>query len=432
MRLNQKSRTVTHEGGKASSILPIQELRRTVSACLLWEKSFYESGEDVAARIKRLVPLCSAVDVHQLAIAARNELRLRHAPLLLARELARHPSKMFVKETIAAVIQRADELGEFLAIYWADGKQSLAKQVKRGLAKAFRRFDEYQLAKYNRDGAVRLKDVLFMVHAKPKDAEQEALWKRLINDELKTPDTWEVALSAGSDKGQTFERLIRENKLGYMALLRNLRNMHQAGVSPNLVFDALKTGAAKSKALPFRFVAAARAVPVWEPAIDQAMQIALKSMDKLQGRTVILVDVSGSMENQLSARSDMTRLDAACALAALVRGICDDARIFSFSNETVEVPPRNGLALVDAIKNSQLNQGTYLARSLEKIKAIASADRTIVITDEQTHDGISAPIGKGYLINVSTDMNGVGYGQWTHINGFSESVVNYIQKVEQG
>lgn len=218
----------THEGARASHIKPIDELRRTVLACLLWENSFYESGEDVAARIKRLVPQCEPQDVADLAIEARDKQRLRHVPLLLVRELARYPSRFRVASTLAHVIQRADELAEFLALYWKDGRKPLAKQVKLGLGWAFRKFDEYQLAKYNRDDAIKLRDVLFMVHAKPKDDEQAALWKRLVDGQLATPDTWEVALSGGADKREAFERLISEGKLGYMALLRNLRNMHQA------------------------------------------------------------------------------------------------------------------------------------------------------------------------------------------------------------
>jgi hypothetical protein len=137
-----------------------------------------------------------------------------------------------VGETIEATIQRADELSEFLAIYAkVNGvgpdklKGKLSAQAKKGLAKAFTKFDEYQLAKYDRGGAIRLRDALFLVHAKPKDDAQAALWKRLVANELVTPDTWEAALSGGADKKEAFERLLRDGKLGYLALLRNLRNM---------------------------------------------------------------------------------------------------------------------------------------------------------------------------------------------------------------
>jgi len=111
--------------------------------------------------------------------------------------------------------------------------------MKRGLARAFAKFDEYALAKYDRESAVRLRDVLFLSHPKAENEAQDALWKRLIADELKTPDTWQVALSGGADKRETFERLIREVQLGYLALLRNLRNMIEAGCDHDLVRAAI-------------------------------------------------------------------------------------------------------------------------------------------------------------------------------------------------
>jgi 60 kDa SS-A/Ro ribonucleoprotein len=434
MRTNQSVKsTLNHEGTKVNPLSPLEELRRTAMACMLWESSFYESGEDIAARIKRLIPLCNPEEVAKIAIEARQKQRLRHLPLLLVRELARDGKRCppgLITNTLCEVIQRADELAEFLAMYWSEGKKPLAKQVKKGLACAFGKFNEYSLAKYNRDATVKLRDVLFMVHAKPKDKEQEELWKRLVEGKLTPPDTWEVALSGGADKKQAFERLLKEEKLGYLALLRNLRNMQQAEVDPALVFSALETGAAKSKALPFRYVAASRSVPAWEPQIDRAMQVALASMEKLNGSTIVLVDVSGSMDERLSAKSDLTRLDAAVALGILIRGICDDARIFTFSNDLKEVAPRQGMALADAIITSQPHGGTYLGQAVNALHSTVKADRLIVITDEQSADVVGAPIGKGYMINVASYKNGIGYGEWLRISGFSESVVSYIAALE--
>lgn len=432
MRTNTRNTAPrTHEGGPAVITSPLEQLRRTVLACLLWESNFYEDGEAVAERIARLVQLCYPSDVMALAVEARENQRLRHVPLLLMRELARHHDKPQFADTLARVIQRADELAEFLALYWKDRKQPLSAQVKRGLAKAFGKFDAYALAKYNRDNAVKLRDVLFMVHAKPKDEAQAAIWKQLVNGTLPAPDTWEVALSGGADKRETFERLISEKKLGYMALLRNLRNMHEAGVDSGMVGEALIEGAAKSKALPFRFVAAARAVPYWEMLVDEAMQRALTGMERLPGETVVLVDVSGSMDGKLSAKSDLTRLDAACALAVLVRGIAEQTRVFTFSDGLVEVPARSGMALVDAIARSQHHHGTYLGGALRSLAdKVKKADRIIVITDEQSADDVGTPHCKGYIVNVANHQNGVGYGPWMRVNGWSEAVVQYIQAVE--
>lgn len=442
MKTNQAIRypaPKTHEGGPAiQHQTPIQQLRRLSLACLLWEDGFYESGVSIVDHIKRLVPLCDPRDVAKLAIQAREEQRLRHLPLLLCRELLRHPGNAAIRfktgYTLSRIIQRADEIAEFLSLYWLDGKKPLAKQAKLGLAEAFNKFDEYAFAKYNRDGAIKLRDVMFLVHPKPKDDVQAALFARIASNALTTPDTWEVALSGGGDKREVFTRLICENKLGYMALLRNLRNMAVVGVDKELVKVSLKAGAAKSKALPFRYIAAARAVPQWEDIIDQAMLLALGEQDKLAGHTVLLVDVSGSMDGLISAKSDLRRIDAACALAILLRGICENVSIYSFSNQTVPVPPRTGMALADAISGSQMHSGTYLGNSLKEVKSVLAPhkiDRTVVITDEQSADSVGAPIGKGYMINVDSNLNGVGFGPWTRISGWSESIVRYIQELER-
>ena len=310
------TRPLTHEGALAVVLTPEQALRRSVLACMLWEDEFYESGVVIGARIRLLVPQVAAERVAALAIEARTAMKLRHAPLLLVREMARHAShRRLVAATLAQVIQRADELAEFVALYWAtadalDGRTRnapLSAQVKKGLAAAFTRFDEYALAKYDRAGAVRLRDVLFLCHAKPVDAVQAALWKRLVNDELATPDTWEVALSAagqveGANKREVWERLLAENRLGALALLRNLRNLRETCVDEGLVEAALERMSA-ARVLPFRFLAAARHAPQWEESLERAMLRALSGSKKQPGRTVLLDHVSGSMEAPLSRKS---------------------------------------------------------------------------------------------------------------------------------
>lgn len=436
MKINQASPAAprTYEGGAGIPSSPSRELRRAVCACLLWEDQFYESGESIADRIAGLVKLCPAADVAHLALEARSAMHLRHAPLLLVRELARHAKgSSLVGRTLSAVIQRADELSEFLAIYWKDKRQPLSKQVKLGLAHAFGKFSEYQLAKYRGDDkAIKLRDVLFLCHAKPKDEAQEALWKRLVEGKLETPDTWEVSLSAGADKKSTFERLIREQKLGYLAVLRNLRNMEQAGVDESLIRAAISGGAHGSKALPFRFIAAARAAPRFEEQLDAAMRVAVAELPKLSGKTFILVDVSGSMDEKLSAKSDLTRMDSACGLAVMARALCEDCRVFAFSNQVAEIPPRHGMALIDAIQKSMPHGGTNLGHAVTTLGLMGKYDRLIVVTDEQSAQAVGAPAGraKGYMINVASFKNGVGYGPWVRLDGFSEQILTFIKESE--
>ena len=207
--------------------------------------------------------------------------------------------------------------------------------------------------------------------------------------------------------------------------------MSQAGVDENLIRKALLTGAEKSKALPFRFVAARNAAPRFEPVLDEAMKIAVKTMAPLKGRTYVLIDVSGSMTGRLSGKSDLNRIDAAAALGVLICCLSESARVFTFSNWVKEVPPRSSLSLIEAVKRSQPNGGTELGKAVAELNRLGAYDRLIVVTDEQSHYRVPSPTGRGYLINVATCKNVVGYGNWVHIDGFSESVVNFIQAYEQ-
>ena len=428
----------THEGAKGRAFGPEQQLRRALMNSLLWESQFYENGVAIADRIAELVPLVPAETAAALAIEAREDMKLRHAPLLIVREMARHEGhKTLVAETLERIIQRPDELTEFLAIYWLGSlgpmqqrkKAAVSAQAKKGLARAFAKFDAYQLAKYDRDGAVRLRDVLFLVHPKPKDAEQEAVWKQLADGTLASPDTWEVSLSSGADKRETFERLIGERKLGALALLRNLRGMQVAGVPKRTIAKALEDMRV-DRVLPYRFIAAARYAPDLEPELENAMFRSVEGHARLKGKTTLLIDVSASMDWQMSARSEMLRLDAAVGLAVLAREICEDVEIFTFSNEVVKVPPRRGFALRDAIVSSQPHGGTWLGKAITKVDR--KNRRLIVFTDEQSHDPVGVPKGLGYMVNVASYQNGVGQGDWQRIDGFSEKILDWIIASEAG
>lgn len=431
---NVATKSYNHAGGVSGQITAREELRRTVMSTFLWEDCFYENGQTTAQRIADLVSKVSPVECYDIAVeAAQNN--LRHVPLLIVRELSRTVSSRphaaaYVEQALVEVIRRPDSLTEFLAIYWKDGRCPLAACVKRGLAKAFTKFNAYSLAKYNRDNPVKLRDVMFLVHPKPVDAEQAEVFQKLASGTLESPDTWEVALSKGANKAETFTRLIEEGKLGYLALLRNLRGMLEAGVNQSVIEEAIlarENGA--DRVLPFRYIAAARACPRLEPVIDKALVATVGELDKFEGDTVILVDVSGSMRNSLSSKSDLNRMDAAATLASVFPG---RSRVFTFSRQVVEVPPRVGMAGVDAIIGSQQHNATYLGKALGHINATVPHDRIIVITDEQHQGNVPDPVvDKAYIINVAPYRNGVAYGAWTHVNGFSEQVLNYIRAVEE-
>src|SRR5262245_21667729 len=235
MRINVKRIATmlrTHEGARARAISDTQRLRRLVLTCLLWEDAFYVDGKTIAEQIREAGATVPPDVAAALAIEAREQFRLRHAPLWIVREMARrHAGSSLVGDTLARVIARPDEIGEFVALYWKDKREPLSAQAKKGLAKAFGKFDRYQLAKYAKGGTVRLRDVMFLTHPKPGE-EAAGVFCEIADDAISAKDagTWEARLSAGEDKQAAFGDLLRSGRLGYLALLRNLRNMVEAGV----------------------------------------------------------------------------------------------------------------------------------------------------------------------------------------------------------
>lgn len=438
MRINQfqVKPLFTKEGAPSSNVPPLQRLRRLSLACMLWEDTFYVDGESSATLIEHVCQKVKAKDILELAVECHQKGLLRHVPLyLVVQAIKKRDDEADVKNAIFNICTRPDQMTELLSIYWKDGKKPITAKMKKGLAKAFHRFDEYQLAKYNRDTPVKLRDVLFLSHPKPLNKEQDALWKRLINNELNTPDTWEVNLSAGNDKKQSFEKLLTEGKLGKLAIIRNFRNMHESGVPKDLVErELLKNG---RPLLPFQFLMAAKCCPHWEDLADKSMIQSIENKPKLSGVTILLLDVSGSMDYAMSGKSKTLRTDAACGIAILLREICEKLEIFSFSDSLQYVPLRRGMALRDAILSSQPHQGTYLGAAIQFIqnnkKKDVHIDRIIVVTDEQTHDVVpKVDADHCYILNVGSEENGIkNNGQWMTISGFSESCIDYIIESEK-
>ena len=420
-------------------------LRRCVMTCLLWENNAYIDGVSIAEDIAKLIPTIKPQVVADIAIEARFTQKLRHIPLFLCREMAKLDShKYLVAETLSKVIHRPDELTEFLSIYWKDGKVPLSAQVKKGLASAFTKFNEYQLAKYNRKKEVCLKDVLRLCHAKAKDSVQNELWQRLLGDSLKTPDTWEVGLSAAKgeeEKRAVWERLISEKKLGAFAFLKNLRNMISVNVTPSLIREGLATSK-KEMILPIDFLKAQKYAPDYTRELENAMLECTSQWKKLPGKTILVVDVSGSMGTRLSNKSEFTRMDAAAAMAVLTAEICESVSIYTTAgsdykreHKTLKIKPYRGFALSEEILKDRLGGGGIFTRQcLEYINEQEREipDRIIIFSDSQDCDltkKLPKPFGKkNYIVDISSHKNGVNYkGVWTaEISGWSEGFLNFI------
>ncbi|AZA79345.1 TROVE domain-containing protein [Chryseobacterium sp. G0186] len=369
---------LNYEGAKAYVMTPAEELYSAVVTTGL-SNITYEKGNDRLQRIQSLIKKNDPEFVAKLAIYARKEMYLRSIPLVLATELAKEASGSdLVSKTVDGIVQRADEITELLAYYQLANERTeikklnkLSKQIQKGLVKSFNKFDEYQFAKYNRKTEVTLKDALFLVHPKAKDENQQVIFNKIANDMLETPYTWEVELSVlgqkkfanEAERKQAFkikwEELIFSNKLGYMAILRNLRNILEAEVSPEAMnkvchYLADERAVGNSKQLPFRFLAAYRELKTIDSpylssileALESAVMLSAKNIKGfgLDTSVVIAADVSGSMQKSISPKSKVLLYDIGLLMSMILQSQCKNVVTGMFGDRWLRVPmPKNSI-----------------------------------------------------------------------------------------
>ncbi|SIT12871.1 TROVE domain-containing protein [Chryseobacterium ureilyticum] len=419
---------LNYEGEKAYMMTPEEELYSAVVTTGLSNIS-YEKGDDRLERIKSLIDKNDPKFVAKLAVYARKDMHLRSVPLVLATELAKEISGSdLVSRTVNGVVQRADEITELLAYYQLSNKRTetkklnrLSKQIQKGLAKSFNRFDEYQFAKYNRKAEVTMKDALFLVHPKAKNDDQQTIFNKIAHNMLETPYTWEVELSV---LGQTkfineaerklafknkWEELIFSNKLGYMATLRNLRNILEAEVSSKAMekvcrYLADEKAVANSKQLPFRFLAAYRELkaidsPYLSSVLEALEEAVAQSAQNIKGfgfdtSVVIAADVSGSMQKSVSPKSKVLLYDIGLLMSMILQSKCQNVVTGIFGDRWLRVPmPKNGiLRNVDAFykREGEVGYSTngYLVIE-DLIRRKEKVDKVMLFTDAQLWDSNS-------------------------------------------
>lgn len=485
------SKTIkNHEGATAWSLTPELELYTAVVTASL-SNSFYEKQDERVERIASLVAKVDPEFVAKLAVYTRNVMNLRSIPLLLVVELAKvHSGDDLVSRTVEKVVQRADEIMELLTCYqWRNPSSGIKKlgrlssQIKKGLQNAFNNFDEYQFAKYNRSNLeVKLRDALFLIHPKAKDEAQQAIFDKIVNDTLETPYTWEVELSAlGQEhfrneaaKRKAFtmkwQELIASNKVGYMALMRNLRNMLEAGVdfdSINTVCDRLSDPAqvAKSKQLPFRYLSAFREIKGINSfettavlrALESAVVASAKNITGFDKNTSVLLasDVSGSMYCPISQRSSVQYYDVGLLLSMILRYSCKRviSGIFGDRWATVNLPGKDILSATMKLRSMEGRVG-YSTNGYKVIDWLISnrkkVDKVMMFTDMQMWDSTYtnksfaqswkeykriAPQAKLYIFDLA------GYGQAPLrmadndvylIAGWSDRIFDVLSAIERG
>jgi hypothetical protein len=202
------------------------------------------------------------------------------------------------------------------------------------------------------------------------------------------------------------------------------------------------------RVLPFEFLTAAKYAPKLEAELENAMLRCLATLPKLEGKTVLVLDVSGSMRQPISSKSELDRVDAATSIAMLAREVCERPVIYctagsdySRIHATEQIPARRGFALRQEVQKAMGRLGgggIFLKQSLDDIlKREGTAERVIVFTDEQDCDVKANPaqapaFGKhNYIVNVSVNKNGIAFNKFTHINGWSESVLQFLHAYEK-
>lgn len=418
------------------------ELFLLAVANFVGQKTFHEDATKRDQRYASLIHTVAREDPQWLARFLpwlRSEANMRTAAIVGAVEFAfAHKSASselpgLTRATMTAVLQRADEPGEALAYCMNVKGRKVPKAVKRGIADAAQRlFNERNALKYDTAShAFRFGDVLELCHVKPGALYQTKLFPYLVSDRhgragheieqlrmlwanailrkeaernpqvLLDPETlrnagmtWEDVLSlAGSkvDKKLLWEALIPT--MGYMALLRNLRNFDEAGVSDEM---AQRVAAkltdpdeiARSRQLPLRFLSAYREAPSlrWSYPLVQALNLSLQNVPSFAGRTLILVDTSGSMNAPLSDRSKLMRWDAAVLFGVALAQRCENADVFSFSHMLGQFPLRSGESLLASLNRWQ-SSGLFFDGGTATQSAVSSTyrnhDRVVILTDEQ-------------------------------------------------
>jgi 60 kDa SS-A/Ro ribonucleoprotein len=457
------SKTVNLAGGEAHQQSPELELISILLTSFANE-SFYRSANDTFERLKELVEICDKKFVAQSAIYARKTFGMRSISHVTASELAKYiGGEAWAKDFYTAVIHRPDDMMEILS-YHTQHNGKIPNSIKKGFAKSFDQFDRYALAKYRGEGkAFKLIDVVNLVHPTPTEKNQDAI-NALVRGELKSFDTWESEMTKagqtaanedekGAFKKDVWVKLISEKKLGYFALLRNLRNIIEQ--APEMMPGALslltnEAAIKKSLVLPFRFLTAFEEINKLNPgqivrdtlvALHKAVDIAIHNVPKFEGETLVVLDVSGSM-SELHMGTKSPHVIGALFSAVLTKTNNCDFMTFADDAKYQNV---NTLDSTITIANSlRFSSGGTNFHSIFQT-ANKKYDRIIILSDMQGWIGYNTPTEaftdykqkfKANPFIYSFDLKGYGSMQFPEPNvfalaGFSEKVFDTMKLLEQ-
>jgi hypothetical protein len=499
----------THEGAPGYARDAKGELFLLAVSNMVGEDTFYEKAGNRDDRFRQLVHQVAVEDGEWIARFLpwlRSEANMRSASLVAALEAVKARlaagEQGLNRRLVNTVLQRADEPGEALAYWTSTYGRAVPKPVKRGVADAVQRlYNERNLLKYDTDSkGYRFGDVIDLVHPAPHPDKpwQGALFQHALdrrhNRDNDIPESLETlrrrahlmsipvaerrAIVAGgvpdavaatlADAGMTWEALAGWLQgpmdkqawetiipsMGYMALLRNLRNFDEAGISDAVADQVIAKfvnpdEVAKSRQLPFRFYSAYRNAPSlrWGYALDRALTLATSNVPSFKGRTLILVDTSASMTSgAISARSTVTPVQAAALFGVALATRGDQVDLYGFADGVFKHPiPAGGSVLKEmerfCKRIGEVGHGTQIAASVRA--TYQGHDRVIILSDMQTMSGYYAgsvtDAAPKHIPMYGFNLQGyqyaampTGHGNRHELGGFSDSTFKLIPLLEAG
>ena len=502
---------------------PLQALYETAVSALFGKSTMLKTSDQLVKELRQHVR--TAVEageldfVANLAVHARTEMNIRTIPIVLVVEFAKALSDArqpyldqikairkltsegvgtnktnaelkrierlqrladghnypHMRQLVADVIQRADQITDMYAyaLEVFGDKKKVPMAIKRGVGDAFNKFQEYHFAKYNRDGAVKFRDVLRIVHPEASSVEQGAIFEKIMKESLEVPYTWETELSrngqlpVGERKTNTqlWSELVSSGKVGYMALLRNLRNIQQAGLPAEVLREHVTSvisdpkRVARSKQLPFDFVEAYNIVKDLDSkmatAVSKAIDLSVANMPVLGRKVWLIVDFSGSMghdpmegyggysTSQQSAISTATLLAAALIKA---NGDADNLAVTLFGSSAKTLKSIDSNNSVLAIKKELLGQRTggiagstnFRAALDQKSSLGFEPDTIIVLTDGEVngfpYGTLKTIAGKNVVklavnLSVATTTPMSQNDGWYSVAGWSPAMFKWIPAI---
>ncbi len=486
------SKTLNYEGAPAYTDSPEMALYGATVTSTLNPRFYEPSSSDYITKIRTLIPKVTPLFILKLAIYARSKMYMRSSPLVLLVEYIKycndngidvHP---LTSRAIIATIQRADELYEILGYYKQangikDGITKLSHALRKGVANAFHKFDEYQFAKYNRPVYPGLRDAMFLTHPSPQPLKygqdgKAHLFRKIADDDLKTPYTWETQLSERGNTAEVWAELIESDKLPYMALLRNLRNIlkaetpyHHLTLVGKMLTDLERVK--RSRQFPFRFLSAYRELKA-EPytgarvlldALEEAFNMSSANIPIADDEAVVIAcDTSGSMQTPISPRSKIQQFDIGLVLGMAlslrlpncITGMFGDHWIpIQFSSHALleaadEMHRREGEAGYSTYGHKVLDWITRNGKAVDKVffftdsqmygyRGLYSMHRGDVNTTLESWKAVKHvnPGAKLYFFDLSgygdTPISTLDKDVWK-ISGWSDKVFDVLARIDKG